>query len=164
MSAPHRAVRARRRWLTLYAVRIPAPNVRWTAVDPRRGSMLPCVGMLAKLPAYLIAVLFVTAGTLHLVRPKFFLRMMPPYVPFHRLVVFASGVAEIVLGTAMLSDRLRAYAGYGLVVLLFAVFPANVHMYQHPELFPRVPRWSLAFRLPLQALLVLWVYWTAIAR
>jgi uncharacterized membrane protein len=120
--------------------------------------------MLAKLSTYLIAVLFVSAGTLHLARPKFFLRMMPPYVPFHRFVVFASGVAEIVLGAATLSAGLRAYAGYGLVVLLIAVFPANVHMYRHPEIFPRVPRWSLALRLPLQALLLIWVYWTAIAR
>jgi uncharacterized membrane protein len=108
---------------------------------------------------WLLGALFVAAGVVHFVKPDFYLKMMPPYLPWHRELVFASGVFEIVGGVALLVPRLRRVAAWGLIVLLVAVFPANVHMALNPELFPGIPAVALWARLPLQLALIAWAHW-----
>lgn len=107
----------------------------------------------------LFAVFFVGAGINHFLRTGFYLRMMPPYVPFHLAMVQASGIAEIVLGILLLIPRASAAAAWGLIVLLVAVFPANVQMALHPETFPEFSTTALWLRLPLQAVMIAWAYW-----
>lgn len=107
----------------------------------------------------LIAVVFVGAGVLHFVRPGPFVRIVPPWLPAAGALVFWSGVFEVLGGLGVLVPGLRAWAGWGLIALLVAVFPANVHMALHPELFPRIPVWALWARLPLQLALIGWVWW-----
>lgn len=106
-----------------------------------------------------LSLFFVVAGINHFVNPDFYVAMMPPYLPAHRELVFLSGVFEVVGGLAVLIPTVRAAAGWGLVVLLLAVFPANLHMAFNPELFPDVSRTALYVRLPLQALVIAWAYW-----
>lgn len=108
---------------------------------------------------FLLAILYGVAGINHFVDPGFYLRMMPPYLPWHEGLVALSGVAEILLGLGVLWPRTRALAGLGLVALLLAVFPANLHMALHPEEFPSFPVWGLYLRLPVQVLLVAWAWW-----
>ena len=110
-----------------------------------------------------LAAFFVAAGSLHFIRPESYEAIMPPYVPLHREAVFASGVAEIAGGLAVLHKRTRPAARWGLIALLIAVFPANVHMAVNPEEvrgldLDTVPRWALWARLPLQAAAVVWVW------
>ena len=102
---------------------------------------------------------FVLAGVLHFTHTRMYLRMMPPYVPAHREVVLASGVAEIAGGAALLHPRTRRFGGWWLIATLLAVFPANVHMALHPEQFPKVRGGAAALwaRLPVQAAFVAWV-------
>jgi uncharacterized membrane protein len=107
---------------------------------------------------YIFAVFFIGAGVMHFVRPGFYLKIMPPNVPLHRELVYLSGVCEIVLGAMLLVRRLAPFAGWGLILLLIAVFPANIYVYQHQELVPGTPILHL-LRLPLQAVLILWAYW-----
>jgi uncharacterized membrane protein len=59
----------------------------------------------------------------------------------------------------VLIPRLRSLAGWGLVLLLVAVFPANLHMAMNPELFSDVSPAALYVRLPIQIVLILWAYW-----
>lgn len=108
---------------------------------------------------WLMGPLYVLAGLNHFRDPAFYLAIMPPYLPWHAALVWLSGVAEIVLGVAVLVPRVRSLAGWGLVALLIAVFPANLHMALHPELYPDVPTIGLYVRLPIQALLILWAWW-----
>ena len=96
-----------------------------------------------------LGAFFITAGLLHFLRPEMYEAIMPPYVPAHREVVYASGAAEIAGGVGALIPRTRRLAGWWLVATLVAVFPANVHMALHPEDFPRIPRLLLWLRLPL---------------
>jgi uncharacterized membrane protein len=77
--------------------------------------------------------------------------------------VHLSGIAEIVLGLALFVPRLRWLAGWGVVALLIAVFPANIEMARRPELLPEVPAILFWVRLPLQLLFVWWVWACAIA-
>ena len=84
---------------------------------------------------------------------------MPPYIPNPVEMVMISGVAEIFLGLLLLFSQTQKIAAWGIILLLIAVFPANIYMAQHPELFPIVPRWGLYIRLPLQFLMIAWAYY-----
>lgn len=108
----------------------------------------------------LIAVLFVVAGAFHFVRPGLYARIVPPFLPFPMALVYISGVAEILGGIAVLIPSLRAWAGVGLIALLIAVFPANLYMAFGPERagLGVAPVW-LWLRLPLQLVLIAWVWW-----
>ena len=84
----------------------------------------------------LFAALFIIAGVSHFVATDFFLKIMPPYLPFHLTLVLVSGVIEIILGILLLVPRYSRLAAWGIIALLIAVFPANIHVYTHQELFP----------------------------
>jgi uncharacterized membrane protein len=102
----------------------------------------------------------VVAGSLHFRFPGVYARIMPPYLPFHRQLVYLSGAAEIVGGLGIFSGCIRRVAGIWLVLLLLAVWPANFQMF-FDAIASGKPRWrtSLLFlRLPLQVLLMLWVW------
>ena len=45
------------------------------------------------------------------------------------------------------------------IALLIAVFPANLHMAIHPDLYPSLPPLGLWLRLPIQGVLIAWAYW-----
>ena len=100
---------------------------------------------------------FVLAGILHFVKPRIYESIMPDWLPAHRALVYASGVAEIAAGAATLHPRTRRVGGVLGVATLAAVFPANLHMALHPERY-RLPggRGALIARLPLQLLLMAW--------
>ncbi len=108
---------------------------------------------------YLLGVLFIAAGVNHFVNPAFYVAMMPAYLPWHALLVFISGVAEAGLGGLLLLRRWSGWAGWGLIALLVAVFPANVQMALHPELYPSLSTTGLWLRLPLQAVFIAWAWW-----
>lgn len=107
-----------------------------------------------------LSVSFAIAGTLHFVRPRAYEKIVPPYLPAPRALVLLSGVAEVAGGIGVLVPRLRRASGWGLLALLVAVFPANVHMALHPEDVPelRIPCVLLWLRLPLQPLTMAWVW------
>ncbi|MEO7297339.1 MAG: DoxX family protein [Verrucomicrobiota bacterium] len=111
----------------------------------------------------LFAVLFVVAGIFHFTRTKFYAKMVPPYLPVPLVLVYVSGVFEIMGGIGLLIPRWRRIAGYGLIALLIAVFPANIQMLLQNlqkdglSLFS----WMLIARLPLQFVLILLVNWLA---
>ena len=110
---------------------------------------------------WLLGGLVVAAGVNHFVNPDFYVRIMPPYLPWHPELVFLSGVFEVVLGVLVFVPRTRRAAGWGLIALFVAVFPANVHMAMNPGQFPEYPPAALYGRLPFQAVFVLWAYWAA---
>lgn len=107
---------------------------------------------------WLLGLLMIAAGVNHFVNPPFYERIMPPYLPWHYELVLLSGVAEIVLGVLVLFPRFATVARWGLIALLVAVFPANLHMALNTHLYPHIPPAALWGRLPLQAVLVWWVW------
>lgn len=106
-----------------------------------------------------LAFVFVAAGVNHFVNPEFYVAIMPPYLPAHDALVVLSGVFEILGGIGVLVPRARSLSGWGLIALLIAVFPANLHMALNPDLFADVSPGSLYFRLPIQFLFIAWTYW-----
>jgi uncharacterized membrane protein len=106
---------------------------------------------------YLLVALFVGAGLLHFWHPAPYLRIMPPALPAPRLLVLLSGAAEVAGGLGLLLPATRRAAAWSLLALLVAVFPANIYMLQIHEQLP-IPTWVAWARLPLQPLLMWWVW------
>jgi uncharacterized membrane protein len=119
------------------------------------------LSMAQRIGVVLAAILYVGAGTLHFIKTDTYLRIMPPYVPWHLFMVRFSGACEILGGLGLLLPQTRRAAAWGLVALLIAVFPANIYMMSNPlesgaGSIPPVVLWA---RLALQPLLIWWVLW-----
>jgi uncharacterized membrane protein len=114
---------------------------------------------------WLLAAFFILAGMNHFRMPSMYAAMVPPWLPWPAGLSAIAGVAEILGGIGILLPDFRRWAGWGLVVLLVAVFPANLHvaLIGHMEGFSISPA-VLWLRLPFQAVLIAWVAWVAIAR
>jgi uncharacterized membrane protein len=106
---------------------------------------------------------FLLAGLLHFLRPKPYVAMMPDALPRKRELVFASGVAEMAGGGGVLMPGTRRFAGWWLIATLLAIFPANVNMAVNAGRFRAVPEPLLWARLPIQGVLIAWV-WRVAAR
>jgi uncharacterized membrane protein len=114
----------------------------------------------------LLAVLFATTGVGHFIIPDFFVQIVPSSLPSPELLVAVSGVAEILGALGVLVPTTRRAAGWGLIALLFAVFPANVNMLWMAMRHGASPAYltGLWLRLPLQGVLIWWVYRATIAQ
>ena len=106
----------------------------------------------------MFAAIFVISGLSHFLFPEPFTRIVPPFLPWPKLLVWVSGGAEILGGVGLLARRCRRAAAYGLFVLLLAVFPANIYMAVAHIPFPGWlgKSWLQWLRLPLQIPLVFW--------
>lgn len=106
---------------------------------------------------YVMAGLYIVAGILHFVSPRTYLAIMPPYIPNPKRMVDFSGALEILLGIGLLFPQTRTLSAWGLILLLIAIFPANIYMATSGK-FRKIPSWLLWARLPLQGLLIWWAY------
>jgi uncharacterized membrane protein len=106
-----------------------------------------------------LGAFFIAAGINHFASPRAYRQIVPPRLSGQAArVVAVSGVAEIAGGVGVLLAPTRRAAGVGLIALLAAVFPANLYMARAPQRFPRIPRWALYARLPLQPLMMWWAW------
>jgi uncharacterized membrane protein len=108
---------------------------------------------------YLLAFLFVAAGINHFIQPDLYLKIMPPYLPWPLFLQYLAGFFEIFLGVLVLIPRYSRMAAWGLIALLIAVFPANIHMALNPEKYPEASPFFWWLRLPLQFVIIAWAWW-----
>ena len=110
---------------------------------------------------WVMAIFYLMAGVQHFRNPDFYLQLMPPYLPWHLGLVYLSGVAEVALGVALPIRALTRWAAWGVIALLVAVYPANVHMWWNDVQIDGqpTPAWFHALRLPLQGVLIAWAWW-----
>jgi uncharacterized membrane protein len=120
----------------------------------------------ARTSRIILAALFVFAGVMHFVIPDAYVSIMPRALPWPRELVYLSGVAEILRGARLLLERTRRAAGIGLVLLLVAVWPANVQMLLNARASgaSTLAQALLILRLPLQLVLIAWVWRASRAR
>ncbi len=107
----------------------------------------------------LFGLFFIVAGITHFTNQAFFTSIVPPYLPWPVALVVISGIAEIGLGVLLLVRRTSRLAAWGLIALLVAVFPANLHMAMNPQLYPATSPTALLIRLPLQGVMLAIAYW-----
>jgi uncharacterized membrane protein len=108
---------------------------------------------------WILGIAFIFAGINHFREPDFYLRIMPPYLPWHLFLVYLSGVFEVVLGILLLIPKTQKLAAWGLIALLLAVFPANIYMAMNTGLFADINPTLIYLRLPLQFVVIAWAYW-----
>lgn len=111
-----------------------------------------------ELSKYILAVALIVAGILHFVMPKFYLKIMPPYLPRPAELVLISGIAEIICGLLLLFPNTQSFGAYATIALLIAVFPANMEMAKIYYTKKRKGFWVTILRLPLQLLLIWWAF------
>lgn len=115
---------------------------------------------------FLIAGLFFFAGAMHFAIPERYASIVPAWIPSPTLMVYISGIFEMLGGIGVLVEPARRFAGMGLIALLIAVFPANVQMLSSAAGSGASPLYILLLflRLPLQPLMIVWIYRVAVAR
>ncbi|MCW1916298.1 DoxX family membrane protein [Luteolibacter sp. GHJ8] len=106
----------------------------------------------------ILGIVFVLAGINHFRVPALYESMIPPYLPWPSALNLISGAAEILGGLGILVPAFRRPAAWGLIALLVAVFPANLHMALHGLPGKDISPWILWLRLPFQAVFIYWVY------
>jgi uncharacterized membrane protein len=108
----------------------------------------------------ILGVLFIVAGSLHFFAPEIYVKIMPPYLPWHLALVYISGAAEVLGGVGLFVPSLRHAAAWGLVALLIAVMPANIYMATAHLPAPGImgQSWAQWLRLPLQLPLIYWAW------
>ena len=119
-------------------------------------------GKLQKSILIVISSIFYTiVGIKHFIEPDYFLSIIPPYLPFHIELVYISGFFEILFGLMILFPKYRYYGSIGLILLLIAVFPANIYLAQNKEAQEAIgaSQQIAIWRLPIQGILIWIAYW-----
>lgn len=106
----------------------------------------------------LMAAMYIIAGIFHFVKPKAYLRIMPRYLPSHKMLVYLSGFAEILLGVGLLFEQTRTFAIYGIILMLLLFLMVHFYMLSSKKAGAGIPVWLLLLRLPLQFVLIWWAY------
>ena len=106
---------------------------------------------------YLMGVIYTILGVVHFTHTGFYRPLMPKFLPAHDLLIYLSGVAEIVLGIGVLFPQTRSVALWGLIAMLIVFLIVHVNM-----LFPSnqlgIFSWILWLRIPIQFILIYWAY------
>jgi uncharacterized membrane protein len=83
--------------------------------------------------------------------------MMPKFLPKHELLIYMSGLLEILLGLGVLFQSTRNSALISIILMLVVFLVVHINM-----LFPGnqlgIPTWILWLRIPIQFLLMYWTY------
>ena len=103
------------------------------------------------------SIFYVIVGIKHFIEPEYFLSIVPPYLPYHLELVYISGLFEILFGLLILFPKYRYYGAIGLILLLVAVFPANIYLAQSKEAQEAIGATQeiATWRLPIQGVLIL---------
>ena len=104
------------------------------------------------------SIFYVIVGIKHFIEPEYFLSIVPPYLPYHLELVYISGLFEILFGLLILFPKYRYYGAIGLILLLVAVFPANIYLAQSKEAQEAIGATHeiATWRLPIQGVLI-WI-------
>ncbi|WP_273567680.1 DoxX family protein [Maribacter halichondriae] len=108
---------------------------------------------------YLMAAMYIFAGTMHFIKPKAYLRIIPRYLPKHKLLVALSGLAEIILGIGLCFSVTKDLSIYGIIAMLAVFLLVHFYMLKGERESAGIPQWILTLRIPLQFGLIYWAYW-----
>ena len=107
----------------------------------------------------IMSIFYASVGIKHFTNPLLFVKIVPPILPYKLALVYISGFFEIVLGVLLLFPAFRYVAGWGLILLLIAVFPANIYLAQTNGVALNTTPLIAWGRLPIQFVLIAIAYW-----
>ena len=108
---------------------------------------------------YLMSLFYISTGIKHFTNVDWFIKIMPPYLPYHKELVYLSGAFEIILGIMLVFEKTRFLSGWGLILLLIAVFPANIYLAQTNGAAMNISPALAWGRLPFQGVFIALAYW-----
>ena len=108
-----------------------------------------------------MSLLYVSIGIKHFINPHFFVTIVPPIINCKEAAVIVSGFIEVILGILLLFNQTRKLASCGIILLLIAVFPANIYLYtsEIPREILSISKSQALFRMPFQIPLIMISYW-----
>lgn len=106
-----------------------------------------------------MGAIYIIAGIMHFIKPKVYLRIMPRYLPFHKPLVYLSGLAEIILGIGLFFNPTKEIAIYGIIAMLAVFLLVHFYMLSSKKAGAGFPKWILLLRLPLQFALMYWAFY-----
>ena len=107
----------------------------------------------------IMSIFYVSVGVNHFTIPEWFLQIVPPWLPYKLELVYISGFLEIILGVMLLIPATRFYAAWGLILLLIAVYPANIYLAQTNGAAMNTTPLVAWGRLPFQFVFIALAYW-----
>lgn len=107
---------------------------------------------------YVMGIIYILAGMNHFRNPRLYLKIIPPYFSNPKLLNKLAGIAELILGILLCIPQFSAMAAWGIIILLVAIFPANLFMFTDKRAGMGLPKPLLLIRLPLQLVLMFWAY------
>ena len=107
----------------------------------------------------IMSIFYVSVGVNHFTIPEWFLQIVPPRLPYKLELVYISGFLEIILGVMLLIPATRFYAAWGLILLLIAVYPANIYLAQTNGAAMNTTPLVAWGRLPFQFVFIALAYW-----
>ena len=107
----------------------------------------------------LMSFFYVSVGVSHFTDPYWFVQIVPPYLHYKLELVYISGFLEIILGLMLLIPSMRLYAGWALIILLIAVYPANIYLAQTNGAAMNTTPLIAWGRLPFQFVFIRLAYW-----
>ena len=107
----------------------------------------------------IMSIFYVSIGVNHFTTPEWFLQIVPPRLPYKLELVYISGFLEIILGVMLLIPATRFYAAWGLILLLIAVYPANIYLAQTNGAAMNTTPLVAWGRLPFQFVFIALAYW-----
>ena len=107
---------------------------------------------------YFMGCMYIIAGLVHFWKPKAYSKIMPKWLPFHKELVFLSGVFEVLFGILVLIPSTQSIGAWGLIATLIGVFPANINMLVTNDSQKWWVTAILWLRLPIQFWLIYWAW------
>lgn len=120
-------------------------------LENRRHMMLPW-------HQYILGLIFVVAGVFHFQKPKLYLRIIPPYLPYPNTLVAITGITEMISDFLLMTFDTQKIGAWAIIVQLILFLSVHIYMLQDEKAALKLPKWVLIARLPLQFLLMYWAY------
>jgi len=95
---------------------------------------------------------------MHFIKPKIYLRIMPSYLPKHKLLVYLSGAIEIILGIGICVHFFKNLALVSIIGMLLVFLSVHIFMLNNKKASAGLPKWLLVLRILIQFLLMYWAY------
>ena len=106
-----------------------------------------------------MGVFYISIGISHFTSPIWYVQIVPPYLPYKLELVYISGLFEILFGGMLFFRKTRFLAGWGLILLLIAVYPANIYLAQTNGVAMNTTPLIAWGRLPVQFIFIGLAYW-----
>ena len=112
-----------------------------------------------------LSVFFTFTGLGHFIKTDELASMLPPWFPVRVPMIYLTGIFELLGAIGIWIPRLRKLTGALLILMMIAVLPANIYaaMERVPFGGHEIGPIYLFARVPVQMLLIAWIYFTTIA-